>query len=117
MNKKLQVIPLDVLLGNPEQQPAIQQTPVVWQPVAQPVPDKIPVWVWCAGVAVVQFLVGCLLLLLAINPGSISFALALAGFCTIISLCVSEGRAHPIVCFLTPTVVVGLGVLVATSLS
>jgi hypothetical protein len=26
-------------------------------------PERIPLWVWCAGVAVVQFLVGCILLL------------------------------------------------------
>jgi hypothetical protein len=105
MNKKLQVIPLDVLLGNPEPQPASQQTPVVWQPVAQPVPDKIPLWVWCAGVAVVQFLLGSLMLLLAINPGSISSFLTLAGFCAMISVCVREGRAQPIVCLLTANAV------------
>jgi hypothetical protein len=70
------------------------------QPTAAP--ERIPLWVWCAGVAVVQFLVGCILLLTAINSSVLSYVLALAGFCTTLSLCFPEGRAQPLVCLLSP---------------
>jgi hypothetical protein len=82
-------------------------------------PERIPLWVWCAGVAVVQFLVGCLLLLTAMNTSVLSYVLALVGFCTTLSLCVPEGRAHPIVCLLTPypaVFVIGLVVGFFTSI-
>jgi hypothetical protein len=61
-----------------------------------PVPEPIPVWVWCAGVAVVQVIVGCILLLLAINPGRLSFLLASLGALTLFDLCFPDSRAHPI---------------------
>jgi hypothetical protein len=62
-----------------------------------PASEPTPTWVWCAGFAVVQLLIGCILLLLAINPAMLSYLLALAGALSLFSLCFPASREAPII--------------------
>jgi hypothetical protein len=94
MKNRLQVIPLDLLI-DPPPEPQQARTPRL-----RTLAGRVG-WGWCLAFAMVQFLVGCIMLLNSVNPYGISYFLALAGFSSTLSLCFPEVRAHPIACLLT----------------
>ena len=95
MKNRLHVIPLDLLIDlPPEPEPARMAR--LWA-----LPGTVS-WGWCLVFALVQLIVGGILLLCSMNPGGMSYVLTLVGFSSALTQCFPEGRAQPLVCLLTP---------------